>query len=105
MEYRRQRRMCIRDSQTPAPAAPLGWAAGAGYWSRDGVLRLPYANGATSCGVAMLEAPPDVEPSSGTGRPGDPEDGTPSSAAVSAPAVCKPAPLGQAPLHRVARSD
>ncbi|MFE3490788.1 hypothetical protein [Streptomyces griseus] len=86
-------------------AAPLGWAAGAGYWSRDGVLRLPYANGATSCGVAMLEAPPDVEPSSGTGRPGDPEDGTPSSAAVSAPAVCKPVPLGQAPLHRVARSD
>ncbi|MGC5531936.1 hypothetical protein [Streptomyces sp. SR-10] len=86
-------------------AAPLGWAPGAGYWSRDGVLRLPYANGATSCGVAMLDAPQDVEPSSETGRPGDTEGGAQPSAAVSAPAVCKPVPLGQAPLHRVARSD
>ncbi|WP_217225289.1 hypothetical protein [Streptomyces anulatus] len=86
-------------------AAPLGWAPGAGYWSRDGVLRLPYANGATSCGVAMLDAPQDVEPSSVTGRPGDAEGGTQPSAAVSTPAVCKPVPLGQAPLHRVARSD
>ncbi|MFE1366282.1 hypothetical protein ACFW84_18870 [Streptomyces anulatus] len=86
-------------------AAPLGWAPGAGYWSRDGVLRLPYANGATSCGVAMLDAPQDVEPSSETGRPGDTEGGTQPSAAVSAPAVCTPVPLGQAPLHRVARSD
>ncbi|UPT41601.1 hypothetical protein [Streptomyces sp. WAC00303] len=86
-------------------AAPLGWAPGAGYWSRDGVLRLPYANGATSCGVALLDAPQDVEPSSVTGRPGDAEGGTQPSAAVSAPAVCKPVPLGQAPLHRTARSD
>ncbi|WP_228182928.1 hypothetical protein [Streptomyces anulatus] len=86
-------------------AAPLGWAPGAGYWSRDGVLRLPYANGATSCGVALLDAPQDVEPSSVTGRPGDAEDGTQPSAAVSTPAVCRPVPLGQAPLHRVTRSD
>lgn len=86
-------------------AAPPGWAAGAGYWSRDGVLRLPYTNAATSCGVAMLDAPGDVEPSSETGRPGDAEGGTQPSAAVSAPAVCKPVPLGQAPLHRAARSD
>ncbi|MFJ2075610.1 hypothetical protein ACIOGW_10615 [Streptomyces anulatus] len=86
-------------------AAPLGWAPGAGYWSRDGVLRLPYTNGATSCGVALLAAPQDVEPSSVTGRPGDAEGGTQPSAAVSAPAVCRPVPLGQAPLHRAARSD
>ncbi|WP_405500995.1 hypothetical protein [Streptomyces anulatus] len=86
-------------------AAPLGWAPGAGYWSRDGVLRLPYANGATYCGVALLDAPQDVEPSSVTGRPGDAEGGTQPSAAVSAPAACKPVPLGQAPLHRAARSD
>ncbi|MFI7083462.1 hypothetical protein ACIBUR_07645 [Streptomyces anulatus] len=86
-------------------AAPLGWAPGAGYWSRDGVLRLPYANGATSCGVAMLDAPQDVEPSSVTGRSSDAEGGTQPSAVVSAPAVCKPVPLGQAPLHRAARSD
>ncbi|MFJ1798323.1 hypothetical protein [Streptomyces sp. NPDC088180] len=86
-------------------AAPLGWAPGAGYWGRDGLLRLPYTNRATSCGVAMLDAPQDVEPSSETGRPGDTEGGTRPSAAGSAPAVCKPVPLGQAPLHRVARSD
>ncbi|MFI1571448.1 hypothetical protein ACH4VQ_11470 [Streptomyces anulatus] len=86
-------------------AAPLGWAPGAGYWSRDGVLRLPYTNGATSCGVALLAAPQDVEPSSVTGRPGDAEGGTQPSAAVSTPAVCRPVPLGQAPLHRAARSD
>ncbi|MBT1102088.1 hypothetical protein [Streptomyces sp. Tu10] len=86
-------------------AAPLGWAPGAGYWSRDGVLRLPYTNGATSCGVALLAAPQDVEPSSVTGRPGDAEGGTQPSAAVSAPVVCRPVPLGQAPLHRAARSD
>ncbi|KQX28340.1 hypothetical protein ASD97_02560 [Streptomyces sp. Root63] len=86
-------------------AAPLGWAPGTGYWSRDGVLRLPYTNGATSCGVALLAAPQDVEPSSVTGRPGDAEGGTQPSAAVSAPAVCRPVPLGQAPLHRAARSD
>ncbi|MFI1929823.1 hypothetical protein [Streptomyces sp. NPDC020330] len=86
-------------------AAPLGWAPGAGYWSRDGVLRLPYANGATSCGVAMLDAPPDVEPSSVSGRPSGAEGGTQPSAAVAAPPVCKPVPLGRAPLHRAARSD
>ncbi|MFD4022002.1 hypothetical protein ACFWRV_00555 [Streptomyces sp. NPDC058576] len=90
-------------------AAPLGWAPGAGYWSRDGVLRLPYANGATPCGVALLAAPGDGEPSAGTGGTGEGaggmEDGTEPSAPVAAPAVCKPVPLGQAPLHRAARPD
>ncbi|MEU0097567.1 hypothetical protein [Streptomyces sp. NPDC006267] len=86
-------------------AAPPGWAPGAGYWTRDGVLRLPYANGATPCGVAMLDAPADVEPSSVTGRTRGGEGGTEPSAAVAAPAVCKPVPLGQAPLHRAAPPD
>lgn len=90
-------------------AAPLGWAPGAGYWSRDGVLRLPYANGATPCGVALLAAPEDVDPSAATGGTGEGagglEDGTEPSAPVAAPAVCKPVPLGQAPLHRAARPD
>lgn len=86
-------------------AAPLGWAPGAGYWSREGVLRLPYANGATPCGVALLDAPKDMEPSSVTAPTYDGEGGTEPSAAVAAPAVCKPVPLGQAPLHRAARSD
>ncbi|MFE6981185.1 hypothetical protein [Streptomyces griseus] len=86
-------------------AAPLGWAPGAGYWSRDGVLHLPYANAATPCGVALLAAPEDVEPSFVIGCPSDGAGGTEPSAAVAAPAVCKPVPLGQAPLHRAARSD
>ncbi|WP_233436019.1 hypothetical protein [Streptomyces anulatus] len=84
-------------------AAPLGWAPGAGYWSRDGVLRLPYANGATPCGVALLVAPEDVEPSSVTGRTQDGGGGTEPSGAAAAPAVCKPVPLGQAPLHGAVR--
>ncbi|MBM7056757.1 hypothetical protein [Streptomyces durocortorensis] len=86
-------------------AAPLGWVPGAGYWNRDGVLRLPYANGATPCGVALLDAPEDVEPSSVTGRTGGGEGGPEPSGAAATPSVCKPVPLGQAPLHRAARPD
>ncbi|MFI5569928.1 hypothetical protein ACIA6T_21820 [Streptomyces sp. NPDC051740] len=37
--------------------APAGWLAGAGLWTADGVLRLPYATGAVPCGVAGLRAP------------------------------------------------
>lgn len=86
-------------------AAPEGWSAGAGYWSRDGVLHLPYANAATPCAVALLDAPTDEDPLPGAagtcGTDGD-VSGTEPSAAVIPPAVCKPVPLGQAPLHRAA---
>lgn len=83
-------------------AAPDGWSAGAGYWSRDGVLHLPYANTSTPCGVALLDAPGDEEPLPGTaGKEGD-TSGTEPSAAVTPPVVCRPVPLGQAPLHRAA---
>ncbi|WP_225097063.1 hypothetical protein [Streptomyces sp. CoH27] len=37
--------------------APAGWLTGAGLWTRDGVLRLPYATEETPCGVAELTAP------------------------------------------------
>jgi hypothetical protein len=37
--------------------APEGWLAGAGLWTRDGVLRLPYATRETPCGVAELTVP------------------------------------------------
>ncbi|MCX4667580.1 hypothetical protein OG453_13055 [Streptomyces sp. NBC_01381] len=43
-------------------AAPEGWLAGAGRWTRDGVLRLPYATGAVPCGVAEVEPPAPEEP-------------------------------------------
>ncbi|MFJ1951945.1 hypothetical protein ACIOGT_08075 [Streptomyces microflavus] len=86
-------------------AAPEGWSAGAGYWSRDGVLHLPYANAATPCAVALLDAPTDEDPlpgADGTCATDGDASGTEPSAAVTPPAVCKPVPLGQAPLHRAA---
>lgn len=84
-------------------AAPAGWLAGAGSWSREGVLSLPYARPDTPCGVARLEAPRDLPDeahgglwrSRGTGE----EDGTQPSAAGSSPLGWRPVPLGRAPLH------
>lgn len=79
-------------------AAPGGWLAGSGVWSRDGVLKLPYADGDTPCALAYLTAPADVEPSRDPASPGCAQSGTRPSAAVTPPAVCRPVPLGQAPL-------
>ncbi|MEV7405083.1 hypothetical protein AB0N93_32430 [Streptomyces sp. NPDC091267] len=79
-------------------AAPEGWLAGSGFWSRDGVLGLPYANGETACAVAHLEAPADVERAGGQATPGCPGSGMQPSAAVAPPPVCRPVPLGKAPL-------
>ena len=79
-------------------AAPQGWQAGRGVWTREGVLRLPYADGNVACGVALLAAPADdgygVRPSA---EPGAESGMQPSAAAAPLP-VCKPIPLGQAPL-------
>ncbi|MER7851846.1 hypothetical protein ABTZ98_04730 [Streptomyces bacillaris] len=86
-------------------AAPEGWSAGAGFWTRDGVLHLPYATPSTPCGVALLDAPGDEEPPPEPGGTADGGHGTEPSAAAAPPAVCKPVPLGQAPLHRVASTD
>lgn len=79
-------------------AAPVGWQAGSGVWSRDGVLKLPYANGETACAVALLEAPEDVEHAVEAAGPGCGESGMQPSAATMTPPVCRPVPLGQAPL-------
>ncbi|MGX1884671.1 hypothetical protein [Streptomyces sp. NPDC055287] len=76
-------------------AAPQGWLAGAGLWTRQGVLRLPYATGAVPCGVARIEAPEGeviTEP-----PPMEPAGGEPFEA-PGTPVVCKPVPLQQAPL-------
>ncbi|WP_323180372.1 hypothetical protein [Streptomyces sp. NBC_00102] len=87
--------------------APAGWSAGAGSWSRDGVLSLPYSRPDVPCGLARLEAPEDVPPEPYGGArcaPGAP-NGTPGtsgaqpSADGSSPVGCRPVPLGQAPLH------
>ncbi|MFF6782781.1 hypothetical protein [Streptomyces sp. NPDC012510] len=37
--------------------APEGWLTGAGLWSREGVLHLPYSTGAVPCGVARVGVP------------------------------------------------
>ncbi|MFJ5223697.1 hypothetical protein [Streptomyces sp. NPDC088400] len=55
--------------------APDGWLAGAGLWTREGELRLPYATGSVPCGVSRLMAPVDMplpEPGHGAGAPPEP---------------------------------
>ncbi|MFI6032870.1 hypothetical protein ACIBBD_01560 [Streptomyces sp. NPDC051315] len=47
-------------------AAPRGWLAGSGLWTRDGVLRLPYATEAEPCGVAHVTVPRTTGPTSTT---------------------------------------
>ncbi|MEU3505403.1 hypothetical protein ABZ726_33425 [Streptomyces hundungensis] len=68
-------------------AAPQGWLAGAGVWTSQGVLRLPYATDTNPCAVLDVPAPPDPPPAAAT----------PSAGPVR-PAAAKPVPLGQAPL-------
>lgn len=87
-------------------AAPEGWLAGAGLWSRDGVLQLPYATGTMPCGVARLQAPrdvpqdvpPDVQTELTTEPPQPEAAGGNGSAPRATRLVHKPVPLQQAPL-------
>lgn len=65
--------------------APEGWLTGAGLWTEDGVLRLPYATGAVPCGVARW-TPPAREPA-----------GEPAAARAAVPTV----PQGLPALPRV----
>ena len=90
-------------------AAPDGWLTGAGLWTPEGVLRLPYATREVPCGVARLTVP--VRPPGATVPVGDtgPEGAVQMSAQVSGltgasgpgpgqPAAPRPVPLQQAPL-------
>ncbi|MFI7410042.1 hypothetical protein ACIBU0_15400 [Streptomyces sp. NPDC049627] len=91
-------------------AAPEGWLAGAGFWTRDGVLHLPYATGAVPCGVARWEAPQrgaGPDPNCGYRRAGAIDhDGAAHgqrhaeapTETPSTPAPARPVPLQQAPL-------
>ncbi|KOU57567.1 hypothetical protein ADK57_39000 [Streptomyces sp. MMG1533] len=100
--------------------APEGWLAGAGLWTEDGVLHLPYATAETPCAVARVAAPSGETGGMGdTGRAGDAgaegpvRDGTatestsdtasdeppdPDPSAAGAP---RPVPLQEAPLGRL----
>ncbi|MCP3816595.1 hypothetical protein NLX86_00100 [Streptomyces sp. A3M-1-3] len=79
-------------------AAPAGWVAGAGLWTRDGVLRLPYVTEEVPCGVARMEVPEPTaplvitEPAQAEAAGGEPY------ARPEHPPLRRPVPLQQAPL-------
>ncbi|MBT2510979.1 hypothetical protein J7I98_35205 [Streptomyces sp. ISL-98] len=80
-------------------AAPEGWLAGAGLWTREGVLQLPYATASVPCGVARVEAPDDPLPEVLITEPAQVEcAGGEPSGPLDTPVVCKPVPLQQSPL-------
>ncbi|MFK0115720.1 hypothetical protein [Streptomyces sp. NPDC090994] len=70
--------------------APRGWLAGAGWWSADGLLRLPYTTAERPCAVAALAVPGGTDP--------EPEP-DPELPAAGAPS--RPVPLQEAPLARL----
>lgn len=84
--------------------APEGWLTGAGLWTRDGVLRLPYATEETPCGVAELTVPRgETAAGSGTaaargeaGPEGPVRDGTAAGAPWAPPQPPEPDPPGPA---------
>ncbi|MFF1306268.1 hypothetical protein [Streptomyces sp. NPDC058307] len=104
--------------------APEGWLAGAGLWTEEGELLLPYATPDTPCGVARWAAASvngaltgEAEGTGEVGRAGevgagdagpeDPEGGGASGGLTAAqspapgppePVVARPVPLQQAPL-------
>ncbi|OKK08161.1 hypothetical protein AMK26_03820 [Streptomyces sp. CB03234] len=84
-------------------AAPEGWLAGAGLWTREGALRLPYATRSVPCGLARVDPavamPEEPVPHPVTTQSTQAEcaGGEPSGRVVT-PGVCKPVPLQQAPL-------
>ncbi|MFF5367805.1 hypothetical protein [Streptomyces sp. NPDC013187] len=111
--------------------APEGWLTGAGLWTPEGVLRLPYATQAVPCGVAQVSAPPAAAPETGAApgprpeqepqqeRPSRPQPAAPPpghpgrltapgeprppapSARPPAPSAARPVPLREAPLGRL----
>lgn len=103
--------------------APAGWLAGAGLWTEDGVLRLPYATDTEPCGLTLLtpsthstpSAPPTQEAAPPTRPPGEPSsplslpvppslDSLPSPPSLFSPVdplTPRPVPLQQAPLDRL----
>ncbi|WP_369270699.1 hypothetical protein AB5J55_12260 [Streptomyces sp. R11] len=79
--------------------APEGWLAGAGLWTADGVLQLPYATEEVRCGVARVEVPSSGAASSNSAS-GTPDSASrePSETDPPAPVTPRPVPLQQAPL-------
>ncbi|GCB49873.1 hypothetical protein [Streptomyces sp. NL15-2K] len=90
--------------------APEGWLTGAGLWTGDGVLQLPYATAQVPCGVARV-AVPDVtaaQPASAPNESSEPNEKSESDEAEEldepdppTPVAPRPVPLQQAPLARL----
>ncbi|MEU3710225.1 hypothetical protein [Streptomyces catenulae] len=81
--------------------APDGWLSGAGRWSADGELLLPYVTDTVACGLARMAVP--LEPSDGPWpRTADPApDPLPDPAPVAVP-LPAPAPVPALPAARAA---
>ncbi|MFI1535799.1 hypothetical protein [Streptomyces anandii] len=78
--------------------APEGWLTGAGTWTEEGVLQLPYATGAVPCGVARWTAP-RREADPGTAPAPLREDAAPAPGVTPAPGavpIASPAPVANA---------
>ncbi|MFJ8692540.1 hypothetical protein [Streptomyces roseolilacinus] len=89
--------------------APEGWFAGAGRWTREGALSLPYANASVPCGLARVAGAADpLVPEQAAGPapagPVEPAGGGPHGAPA-AVAAHRPVPLQQAPLRGRAVPD
>ncbi|GAA2228311.1 hypothetical protein [Streptomyces indiaensis] len=108
-------------------AAPEGWLTGAGLWTPEGVLRLPYATEAVPCGVARVSPPPAIGAEHGAAtqpgvtsasppgpepvapvaphsdRSSEPEESAPPARPTEppAPSAPRPVPLQEAPLGRL----
>ncbi|WP_225830808.1 hypothetical protein [Streptomyces sp. NK08204] len=81
--------------------APAGWLTGAGLWTHEGVLRLPYATYEVPCGVAELTAPRGEMATGETEGPGRTEQRKASEAEPPQPCAARPMPLAEAPLGRL----
>lgn len=86
-------------------AAPEGWLTGAGLWTREGVLQLPYATEEVPCGVARVEAAGvrgavDARPGTEATSAADGESAASTGAETDppGPVTPRPVPLQQAPL-------
>ncbi|HZG05203.1 MAG TPA: hypothetical protein VE546_16805 [Streptomyces sp.] len=79
-------------------AAPQGWLRGAGLWTAEGELRLPYATGHAPCGLARITVPcPEPEPLPRPRR--EPAAETVPGTAAGGVAGAGPAPAGPAPAE------
>ncbi|MGW5635572.1 hypothetical protein, partial [Streptomyces sp. NPDC003832] len=97
------------DRQLRHLAAPEGWLTGAGLWTRDGELRLPYATDEVPCGVERVPpaffgaagTPAGTAAGEGKDASGDPAPDGAGPPVDPEPVAPRPVPLQQAPLGRL----